>query len=282
MPGSGTTTAATTLALAGVQASKVRKEDGDILYLSLGALMGICYVLGTEKYLRVIQHRHLYVRLSVLLLAPYIWLHSVFGLSVICLSIFHRTPDRVEGFERVLGVLVPAVVRADIIIDWAHRLSWALVSCRSWTGGMVQFQRVVARAPTLHCLTLSDESGKLVDAVLKAPADFAQAESTIWSEDAADLVRDVRKHFPKLASVIFHGALEILRAYVAAGMGGLHLAQQGSWFGAVSFAVLVLLSPLPALIVLVGSSGVVVVVTLSFVGTLIRLYMYELIRIFLR
>lgn len=285
MSSAGAAAAAMTLAVAARQAGKADGEVDGILWLSLGALVGIFYTLGTEKYLRAMQHRHLYVRMSMLFLAALVWVGAAAALTVICVNIFrHSRPDTVEGFERVLGALIPAVVRADLIVDWARRVSWALMNFRSWTGAMVQFQRVTARAPTLPRLTLSRDARGVVLAVLTAPVDFAQAENTMWGEDADALVRvkEILKHFQKLARFTLYAVLAFFGAIPAACVWAvyavfksLHSAQQGFGGYAVMYAVSILFAPFAALIVLLGSAALVVgVVSLSVVGTLIQFGVY--------
>jgi len=48
--------------------------DESIIYLLLAACVGVIYTLGTEKYIRAMLHRHIYVRISMLFLSALCWL----------------------------------------------------------------------------------------------------------------------------------------------------------------------------------------------------------------
>lgn len=258
------------------------------LYLALGGALGVAYSLGTEKYLRAMQHRHIFVRNSMLWLSAVTWLCAAAALGWVAERIYNQVGGGLEGFERVLGVLIPAVVRADLLVDWAKRVAWALVNMQTWTEASVQTRNLLSRGVCMpHAVTVDDEVRALVKRADSA-TDLVASEETIWSQDAESMVRldDVWKHFEKLGRVAFFSLVGLLGAVPAAALWMLYavyksareFAGQRYWL-AVVYLLSILLAPFGAVILLIASAMLLVgVVTLSVVGTVIQFSVYWSIR----
>lgn len=261
------------------------KPNQTVLYLALGAVLGVAYSLGTEKFIRAMQHRHIFVRNSMLWLSAVAWLFAAAAAAWVASLIHNQVGGGLEGFDRVLGVLIPFVVRADLVVDWAKRVAWALLNMATWTQASVQVRRLLARAPRMAALVdVDDEVSALAAVQNSRQADLLSSEDRVWTEDADSLVRvaDVLQHFEKLGRVAFYALGGLICAVPGAIVWILYAAFHGAWSFHKSMPVLgclywlsIILAPFGALIMLVASAGLLCgVVTLSVVGTIIQFSVY--------
>lgn len=261
-------------------------ESQTILYLLLGALLGVAYSLGTEKFMRAMTHRHVFVRNAMLCLAAEVSLLGLATVALVANKIYKQSGEGLEGFDRVLGILIPFVVRADLIVDWARRVASALLSVLTWTQATVQLRRLMFRAATLRqSLTISDTVVQLMPQPGRSPAsDLISAEHTLWSEDADSLihVQQVLDHFAKLGRVASYALAALVIAIPAACVWvvyaiyfTLKYALTGFFVLAVLYFLSIILAFPCAIAVIAVSAGLLfVVVTMSVIGTVIQFAVY--------
>lgn len=256
-----------------------------VLYLALGGLIGVLYSLGTEKFLRAMQHRHIFVRNAMLWLAAITWLFAAAAVAVVASLIYHQAEAGLEGFDRVLGVLLPFVVRADLVVDWAKRVAWALLNMSNWTQAAVQTRRLLARAPAMkEILQVDDDVISMVRRGDTREHDLVESEDQVWKEGTDSLVRvaDVLQHFEKLGRIAVYATGGLLAAvpvgvvwiFYAAYHGAVSM-HEGQHSLGILYWISVFLAPFGAIIMLLASAGLLCgVVTLSVVGTIIQFAVY--------
>lgn len=256
-----------------------------LLYLGLGALLGVVYSLGTEKFMRAMHHRHIFVRNAMLWLAAVTWLLAVAVLIWVAANIYAQVGGGLEGFDRVLGVTIPFVVRADLVVDWAKRVSWALLNMLNWTQSTVQVRRLISRAPSMHFVVSVDDD---VRTMIRNPQDrqhdLLSSEDRVWTEDADALVRvsEVIQHFEKLGRVACYACACLVLAtpsalvwIVYALINGVISLTKSHFVLAALYFISIFLAPLGAIIMILASTGLLCgVVTLSVVGTAVQFAVY--------
>lgn len=256
-----------------------------VIYLALGALIGVAYSLGTEKFIRAMQHRHIFVRNAMLWLSAVAWLFAAAAVAWVASLIYNQAGGSLEGFDRILGVLIPFVVRADLIVDWAKRVAWALLNMASWTQSAVQMRRLISRASNMKAVvSVNDEVISMAHASHDRQRDLVVSEDRIWTEDADSLVHvsEVLQHFEKLGRV----AIYAFGGLVGAIPGAIIWILYALFHGFVSFHnslyvlgtlywISIILAPFGAIILIIASTGLLCgVVTLSIVGTVIQFSVY--------
>lgn len=261
------------------------EQSQNVIFLGLGALLGVAYSLGTEKYMRAMQHRHIFVRNAMLWLSAVAWLFAVAAVAVVASLIYNQVGGNLEGFDRVFGVLIPFVVRADLIVDWAKRVAWALLNMATWTQGAIQIRRLISRAPAMNNLvSVDDEVTSMTRTDVSRQTDLLIAEDRVWTEDSDSLVRlsELLQHFEKLARVAAYAFVGLIGAIP----GALVWITYATYHGTLSFRnslhglgtlywLSVFLAPVGAVILIIASTILLCgVVTLSIVGTMIQFSVY--------
>lgn len=267
------------------QAADEAPRSQTVVYLSLGALIGVLYSLGTEKFMRAMQHRHIFVRNAMLWLAAITWLHAAAAVAVVASLIYRQSGGGLEGYDRVLGVLLPFVVRADLVVDWAKRVAWALLHMSNWTQAAVQARRLLVRANNMPALVRVDDDVVAMTNTCSTPQqDLQQSEDLVWNADTNSLVRvaDILQHFEKLSRIAAYSTaglilaipLSVLAMFYAAYLAVVaircaHAAE------ACLYLASIFLAPLAGAILLVASAGMLCgVVALSILGTIIQFAVY--------
>ncbi len=264
--------------------------DQTVVWLALGAILGVSYVLGTEKYVRAMQHRHVFVRLAMLFLSACCWVGAAAATCAVCVQIYRQTADTLEGFERVIGILLPAVVRADLIVDWAKRVSFSLLNVRAWVAACVQFQRIMARAAALRAkpeLHVSRDVQNLAMAAYANRADVVGSERLIWESDVSLVkTKEIMKHFLHLGRIAVYGVSVFVGAIPAGVLWigyAVYLAvrdgQRKNALPALLYVLSIPFTPFAVIFALIASFGLVVgVVSLSVFGTLVQFFVYWAVR----
>ncbi len=264
--------------------------DQTVAWLALGAILGVSYVLGTEKHVHAMQHRHVFVRLSMLITAACSWVAAAVATSMVCVKIYRQTADPLEGFERVIGVLLPAVVRADLIVDWARRMSFSLINVRSWVSACVQFQRIMARTAALRAkpeLNVSRDVQTLAMAAHNNRVDVVGSERLIWESDVSLVkAKEIMKHFVHLGRIALYCVIVFVGA-VPAGMFWIAYAvylavrdgRRKNYLPALLYVLSIPFTPIAVVFSLIASFGLVVsVVSLSVFGTMVQCFLYWAVR----
>lgn len=255
------------------------------VWLALGALLGVAYSLGAGKYSSAMTHPHLYVRGAMLWLSCVAWLAAAAALAYVSFKL-QQQDDGLDGTERVFAVLVPAVVRADLIVDWAKRVMWAVFLMPTWTQGCVALRRITRRAAEMEVVLATDlEVMEMADV---HDGDFAQdlvaAEESVWAEGAESLVQvnEMLEHFRRLARM----SLYAIAGLIGAVPGAVIWISYGTYKGydawrnqlrrlAVVYWLSVLFAPIGAIVVLFVSVILLVgIVSLSVAGSLIQFSVY--------
>lgn len=250
------------------------------LWLSLGVIFGAAYSLSSDHYQRAQTHSHLYIRAAMLGLSCATWLASASFIGYICYRI--RIQDAgLDGIERVFSVLIPVVVRADLVVDWGKRVTWAVFLMPTWTQACVSLRRVFRRAGDLSLLLDVD-----TDVVAMATGegdswttDMLRAEDTVWSDGAESLARisEMFEHLRKLARVSAYAAVGLVGAVPGAIIWVFYGGYKGieAWRGqfkrlALLYFVSIAFAPVGAIVVVFVSAFVFVgIVSLSVGGALV-------------
>lgn len=256
-----------------------------LLYLSLGALIGVLYSLGTEKYHRAMQHPHIFIRNAMLWLSAVTWLILALSITWVASRIYIQSQGGLEGFDRVLGVLIPFVVRADLVLDWAKRVAWALLNTSNWTQSSVQVRRLLTRATTMNQIfNLDTEIKKLAKPSSSRINDLTFSEDDIWTQDSESLVSagQLLSHFEKLGRVALYAFAGLLGAIPGAIIWIFYALVQviisfryGTQLLAILYLLSIIFAPVGAIIAMFASAGLLCgVVTLSIAGTIIQYLVY--------
>lgn len=259
-----------------------QSQNETLAYLSLGALLGVGYSLGTEKFIHAMKHRHIFIRNAMLWLSAIAFLFAAISVIWIASLIYDQSGGGLEGYDRVLGVLIPFVVRADLVVDWAKRVAWALLNMTSWTQGAVQVRRLLIRAR--HMPHVVDIDADVLAMVSADGFKTGTLEDTVLAEDADSLVNlaDVLQHFEKYGRVAVYaigglvGALPIslLWFLYAAYHGGKSL-HKGFKLMAALYWLSLILTPIGTVVIILASTILLGgVVALSIVGTIIQFSVY--------
>lgn len=238
------------------------------------------------------QHRHIFVRNAMLWLAAVFWLFAAAAVATVASLVYNQVGGGLEGFDRVLGVLIPFVVRADLIVDWAKRVAWALLNMHIWTQSAVQTRRLIARAADMRCIVSAGDDTKIL-----APAvhvDFKNellaAEHRVWTEDSHSLVtvRQVFDHFEKLSRVALYAFCVLILAIPGAIIWMIYatyhciacLTTKSNHLLSLLYFISILLAPIGAAMLVLASAGMLCgVVSLSVVGTMIQFGVFWSLRI---
>lgn len=121
------------------------------LWLIFGAVMGIFYTLGIEKYQRTMRHRHRFVRASMLGFSGLCAGGNALFVSYLCFQIYKQS-EGIQGVDRIIAVLIPIVVRADLVVDCGRRFFNVLLYLQVWVDAVVQLQRILLRASAIGTL----------------------------------------------------------------------------------------------------------------------------------
>lgn len=188
------------------------------LWITLGVLYGAAYSLSADHYTRAQTNSHIFVRASMLGLSCGVFLASTAGVGYVLYWI-RRQDLGLDGLERVYSVLIPVVVRGDLLIDWGKRVVWLLFLARSWTQSCVALRRILRRADEFERLAVLDGS---VAAIARGEGrtltdftgDLLLAESDVWADGAESLFRmaQIGDHVRKLSKVAMYAAVGFVGA----------------------------------------------------------------------
>lgn len=260
------------------------------LWLSLGVLLGIAYALGTNKYEHAMQVPHLFVRGAMLWLSCASWLGAAVALSFVCYQI-NRQNNSLDGLDRVFSILVPVVVRADLIVDWAKRVMWAVFLMPTWTQGCVALRRILCRSSEIESLIAVDTD--VLEIATVCDNDFVNdldvAENLVWAQGAESLAKfsEMLEHLQKLARVSIYAGFGLVFAIPGAIFWIIYAAYKGycSWRDhfrrlAILYWISVGFAPIGALVVVFASVVLLVgIVSLSVLGACIQFGVYWSTRI---
>lgn len=268
-----------------------QSQDGDaaqsetIIYLLLGGLLGIAYSLGTEKFIRAMANRHIFVRNAMLCLSAQVSLVGIAAVMLVARLIYNQSGRGLEGFDRVLGILIPFVVRADLVVDWARRVASALISVTTWTQSVVQMRRLLNRASWLHEVTLSEAVTEMLpEENASLGSDLLTAEQTLWTEDADSLVNisQVWEHFQKLGRVAAYAFVALVAALPAACIWVIYALYHTLKYAITGFCTLAIIYlvtiplafPCAGAVIAISAGLLCAVVTMSVIGTMIQFAVY--------
>jgi hypothetical protein len=254
------------------------------LWLSLGVIFGAAYSLSADHYSRAQTHNHLYVRAAMLGLSCATWLASASAIGFICYRIRLQNPNGLDGLERMFSVLIPVVVRADLIVDWGKRVTWLLFLAPTWTQSCVSLRRIMRRAGDMAPLLDVDAD---VEAIARGggateddfTADMVKVEDAVWGDGAESLVRisEILEHMRKLSRVSMYAAVGFVGAVPGAvvwvgyaAYKGVHAWRKSLRRLAILYWVSVVFSPIGAVVAMfVSAFAFVGIVSLSVVGALV-------------
>ncbi|PXF41224.1 hypothetical protein BWQ96_09079 [Gracilariopsis chorda] len=265
-------------------------QSQSVVFLLLGALLGVAYSLGTEKYMRAMRHPHIFVRNAMLWLSAIAWLFAAAAVIWLASRIYNQVDGGLEGFDRSMGVLIPFVVRADLIVDWAKRVAWALINMSTWTQSTVQLRRLLRRAPQMeHAVCVNHDVTDLFRTSESVQSRLLTAENQLWTQDAHSLVHlsELVHHFEKLGRVAVY-ALAVLVGAIPAALAWLVYAvyqiiicfRCSAHAPALLYTASIMLTPVFAFVLIISSIILLGgVVSLSVVGTIIQFSVYWSTRI---
>lgn len=265
-------------------------QSQSVVFLLLGALLGVAYSLGTEKYMRAMRHPHIFVRNAMLWLSAMAWLFAAAAVIWLASRIYNQVDGGLEGFDRSMGVLIPFVVRADLIVDWAKRVAWALINMSTWTQSTVQLRRLLRRASHMqHTLSASHDVTDLFRDAESVQTRLLAAENQLWTQDANSLVHlsELVHHFEKLGRVAVYALAVLFGAIPAAFAWVLYAVYQivicfrcSAYAPALLFTASIILTPVFAVVLIIAAIILLGgVVSLSVVGTIIQFSVYWSTRI---